>query len=56
MVLGCGVELVVCVSVVRVWVGFVVVSWVLGVRFLVGFGMFGSLRGVFTPARNGRHL
>jgi hypothetical protein len=23
--------------------------------FLVGFGMFGSLRGVFTPARNGRH-
>jgi hypothetical protein len=27
----------------------------LGLVFLVGFGMLGSLRGVFTPARNGRH-
>jgi len=32
-----------------------VVWWFLGFVFLVGFGMLGSLRGVFTPARNGRH-
>ena len=50
---GCGVALVVCVSVVRVWLCFGAVVWFFGAVFWVGFWLSESLRGVFTPARNG---